>query len=282
MPFEEGDIIHRGQIVARIDPTPFQQAFHQSQAQLGVQTANLKKLLVGTRPEQVAQLQANVVQQQVLLNNASELLAKDQAVVMKGAVSWQDYQNALDQRNAAAARLEAAKQALLEGIHGPIKEEIQAARASEKAANAAKAQSATQLSYVQIMAPSDGIVQTRVREPGSIVAPGDPVYTIALLTPKWVQTYLEEPDLGRVKPGMRAQVFTDTAPKQAIIAQIGYISPIAEFTPKNVETVNQRTALVYPMRVVVRDPQNILRQGMPVTVRIQTGISRNTERHSHD
>ena len=274
MPVEEGTLVKTGQLLGQLDAVPFQQALNQNQAQLGIQSANLAKLLAGTRAEVIAQGRDTVTAREVDLANAQTLLNKEQAASSVGAVSRQDYENALAQRNAAAAQLQVAKQSLLQSIHGPVKEDIQFARANVKASQVAISQAQTQLNYVQLFAPANGIVQTRVREPGGVVNAGETVYTLALTSPKWVQTYLEEPDLGRVKPGMKARIYTDTDPTHPLNGQVGFMSPVAEFTPKNVETHNLRTELVYPMRVVVTDPQNVLRQGMPVTVRIQTDIAR--------
>jgi HlyD family secretion protein len=96
-----------------------------------------------------------------------------------------------------------------------------------------------------------------------------PVFTMALLQPVWVRTYVSEAYLGKVRPGMKARVFTDSSPDKPYEAWIGYVSPVAEFTPKNVETPELRTSLVYRMRVYVKNPGRTLRQGMPVTVRIK-------------
>jgi HlyD family secretion protein len=274
MPYEEGTPVHSGQLLAQLDAVPFQQALNQNVAQLGVQSANLAKLLAGTRVEVIAQSKATVAEREINLANAEAILVKNKAASQIGAVSKQDYENALTQHHLAVAQLQSARQALAEAVNGPVPQDIRASRANLKVAEAAIAQSRTQLRYVQLFAPSDGMVQTRVREPGAVVNQGETVYTLALSTPKWVQTYLEEPDLGRVKPGLKAKVYTDTDPNHPFEGQVGYISSVAEFTPKNVETKNLRTALVYPMRVMVIDPKNSLRQGMPVTVRIQTGLSR--------
>ena len=96
-----------------------------------------------------------------------------------------------------------------------------------------------------------------------------PVYTMALLDPVWVRTYAPEPDLGKIHPGMKAQIFTDSFPGRAYDGWIGFISPVAEFTPKTVETPELRTSLVYRLRVYVHNPDNSLRQGMPVTIRLK-------------
>jgi len=274
MPMEEGTVVKRGQIIGWLDPVPYQQSLNQNTAQLGVQTANLSKLRVGTRPEVLAQLRATVAEREINLANANALLTKNQAASSVGAISRQDYQNALTQRNAAQAQLQNAKQTLLEAVHGPQIQDIEAAQANVAVTRAAIASARTQLKYTQLLAPADGIIQTRVREPGAVVNAGETVYSLALVSPKWIQTYLEEADLGRVKPGLKVKIFTDTDAKHPFDGQVGYMAPTAEFTPKNVETHNLRTELVYPMRVLVTDPKNGLRQGMPVTVQIQTGVPR--------
>ncbi len=126
----------------------------------------------------------------------------------------------------------------------------------------------TALADTAIAAPADGTILTRIREPGAIVGAGASVYTLALDRPVWVRAYVAEPDLGRVHPGQRALVYTDSRPDAPYPGQIGFVSPTAEFTPKSVQTTELRTDLVYRLRVVVGEPDDGLRQGMPVTVRI--------------
>ena len=83
-----------------------------------------------------------------------------------------------------------------------------------------------------------------------------------------MRAYIGESSLGRIHPGAKVQVYTDTHPDKPYAGQVGYISPRAEFTPKTVETKELRTALVYRLRIVVTNPDEALRQGMPVTVRL--------------
>jgi HlyD family secretion protein len=116
-------------------------------------------------------------------------------------------------------------------------------------------------------------VLSRVREPGAIVAPGETAYTLSLDRPVWVRAYVQEPELGLIRPGQDVQVLTDTRPERPYHGQIGFISPVAEFTPKSVETPELRTDLVYRLRVVIEDADPGLRQGMPVTVRIPGGAA---------
>lgn len=128
---------------------------------------------------------------------------------------------------------------------------------------------ATQLADAELRAPSDGIILTRVRESGAIVAQGATVYSLALNNPVQVQTHIDEPNLGRVYPGQKVSVLTDSG--NVYEGRVGFISPQAEFTPKNVETTQLRTDLVYRLRVIVDRSDNGLRQGMPVTVKIWLG-----------
>lgn len=108
------------------------------------------------------------------------------------------------------------------------------------------------------------MIQARVREPGAVVAAGELVYLLALTAPVWVRTWVAEPELGRVRPGMPAEVRTDGG--ASYLGQVGFVSPVAEFTPRTVETRELRTSLVYRVRVVVPEPGPDLRLGMPVTV----------------
>jgi HlyD family secretion protein len=101
-----------------------------------------------------------------------------------------------------------------------------------------------------------------------MASPQRPVFTLAITDPKWVRAYVTEADLGRVRPGMAATLHTDSHPNQPLAGRVGYISSVAEFTPKTVQTEELRSSLVYEIRVLADDPEDRLRLGMPVTVRI--------------
>ncbi len=122
-----------------------------------------------------------------------------------------------------------------------------------------------------LYAPDNGVIQERILEPGDMASPQRPVYTLAMTDPLWVRVYVKESDLGRIRPGMRAEVSTDSYPGKRYEAWLGYISPTAEFTPKSVETTEIRSSLVYQARIFVCNPQGELRLGMPSTVTIALG-----------
>jgi HlyD family secretion protein len=124
------------------------------------------------------------------------------------------------------------------------------------------------LSDCVLVAPSDGVIITRAVEPGAIVSAGPTVYCLALNEPIWARAYIDEPELGRIYPGMRALVYTDATPDKPYEGQIGFISAIAEFTPKTVQTRELRSDLVFRLRVIIKNPDRYLRQGMPVTIRL--------------
>ena len=147
------------------------------------------------------------------------------------------------------------------------------AEAEYNAAAANKNYLKNQLDYTKLYAPDDGIIMTRIHERGATVAKGQSVYTMAKIKPVWVRAYVNETDLGNIKYGQKVNVYTDTVnlktgKKREYKGQIGYISPTAEFTPKTVQSTDIRTNLVYRIRVYISDIDEYLRQGMPVTIKI--------------
>ena len=138
--------------------------------------------------------------------------------------------------------------------------------AQVKADEAALAFADEALGDAELYAPADGVIRERILEPGDMASPLTPVFTLALTDPVWVRAYLPERALGKVKSGMRAMISTDSFPGKSYAGWIGNVSPTAEFTPKNVETPELRTRLVYRMRVFACNPEGELRLGMPATV----------------
>lgn len=130
-----------------------------------------------------------------------------------------------------------------------------------------------QLDYTKLYAPQDGIITTRAQEKGAFVNASQIVFVMSLNNPVWVRTYIKETDLGNIKYGQKAHIFTDTTDpktkkKKEYEGYIGYISPVAEFTPKTVQTEDLRVDLMYRIRVYIYKTDEYLRQGMPVTIKI--------------
>jgi HlyD family secretion protein len=264
---DEGDSLKAGEVLARLDAEPYQKEVDEARAQAAALQARLQLLEAGNRPQEIAQAQAMVREREVTAENAERLFKRQQELLASKAVSVQDRDDAEARAREAAARLKSAREqlALLEAGFRP--EEIAQAKADLRRAEAALASSELRLGDTTLKAPSDGIVLTRAQEPGAMLQAGTTVLTISLIQPVWVRAYVPEPELGRIHPGCKVQVYTDSQPNKGYAGQVGYISPRAEFTPKNVETPELRTSLVYRLRIVIEQPDEGLRQGMPVTVK---------------
>ncbi len=191
-----------------------------------------------------------------LNSNASVKYSRNVPLCAEGTVSKQDCDDLRNAKDTSASAIEASV-------------------ASSKVAR-------KNLHDSRIYAPADGIITTRAQEPGAVVAQDQVVYTIAKMKPVWIRAYVSEKDLGNVKYGMKAKVLTDainpkTGKNREYTGWVGYISPVAEFTPKTVQTQDLRTDLVYRIRVYVYDIDEYLRQGMPVTVKVKL-INNNEKR----
>ncbi|HSH26657.1 MAG TPA: secretion protein HlyD [Wenzhouxiangella sp.] len=269
MAFDEGDAVNAGQVMAQLDAEPYRERLEAAQAERAAAQAELDKLRRGNRPQEIEQAQEAVNRAQAGYSEANRNFERQAALLESGASSQRTVDAARAARDQAAASLASARSALALAEEGFRREDIAAGQARLAAAEAALAQARTALADTELVAPAAATVIARVREPGSMVASATPVYSLSLRDPVYVRAYISEPDLGRIEPGASVRVYTDSS-DQAYHGQVGFISPRAEFTPKTVETADLRTDLVYRLRVVVADADQGLRQGMPVTVDIDT------------
>ena len=263
---EEGERVQAGQVLARLDTDLLEAETDRIRAQLAQQEATLQRLERGYRSEEIAGARADAAAAAALAENARINLHRVEAMRSSNAISQKELDNARGTYRNAAAKHKAAREQLALVSAGYREEEIMAQRAVVAATRASLQQAIIHLNDAELKAPQDGIVLTRAREAGAIVDTGQTVYTLSLVNPVWLRVYVDEPRLGRIRPGMRVEAETDAAPGRRFAGHVGYIAPAAEFTPKNVETYEVRTSLVYRIRVQVEDPDNIMRQGMPVRV----------------
>ncbi|WP_316976279.1 HlyD family efflux transporter periplasmic adaptor subunit [Shumkonia mesophila] len=266
---EEGTTVGKGQLLATLDAATYMAEVDAAEAQVAAQKAVLDRLLAGSRSQEIQKARADVAAIQADLEDALSTLKRTQKLAREDFASQQKLDSDRARVDGAKARLKAAEQALDLAIQGPRNEDIVEARAQMEAQKAALALAMQRLDYTRLLAPAGGIVKTRIVEPGAVVLAQTPVYVLALTDPVWARTYVAGPDLGRVYPGMKAELFTDSTPGKAYAGWVGHVSPVAEFTPKTVETREIRSSLVYRVRVYVGNPDNGLRQGMPVTIRLK-------------
>jgi HlyD family secretion protein len=268
---QEGDRVRSGQVLARLDVGRLHPRIARAEAQVAAQTEALRRLKNGSRPEEIAQARANWDSARADAENAQsqyERLAGISHVSGSRAVSQLDLDAARANLRVAQARLENVRKALQLTIAGPREEDVAQGKAQLDEANAELALLLRQLADAELVAPTAAVVRSRLLEPGEMATPQRPVFSLALTDPKWVRVYVSESDLGRLKPGMAANIRIDGFPDQPLEGWVGFISSMSEFTPKSVQTEELRTNLVYEVRVFVKDPQDVLRLGMPATVHL--------------
>ncbi|WP_431221839.1 HlyD family efflux transporter periplasmic adaptor subunit [Serratia sp. L9] len=270
---EEGDQVHAGQVLARLDTQALEIQKSQAQARLDAQKQTVLEQQAGARPEEIAQAKAQLASAQAQWVRAQEDISRVQRIATstggKG-ISRQELDVAQSNLRIAQAsvRERQANLALME--KGVRSEQRAATTAQVRALQADLELLQYRISQAELRAPVDAVVRSRLQEPGDMTSAQKAVYTLALSEPKWVRVWVAESDLGRVKSGMPASILTDAFPDKAVTGQVGYISSVAEFTPKSVQTEELRTHLVYEVRIVVSDAENVLRMGQPATVRIHT------------
>jgi membrane fusion protein PltH len=266
---QEGDRVREGQVLALLDTGRLRPQLDQAQAQADAQAAVVRRLRNGSRPQEIAQARANLALAQADARQAQDNYRRVQQVFQSSggrAVSRQDLDNAKAQWDVAQAKVAVSRKALELAVIGPRQEDIAQAQAMLEADEANVALLQQELADAALKAPLAAVVRSRVAEPGDMASPQKTAFTLAITDPKWVRAYVSEGDLGRVHAGMAATVQVDSFPGRRFDGWVGFISPVAEFTPKAVETPDLRSSLVYQVRVFVKDPQDDLRLGMPATV----------------
>ena len=269
---QEGAKVTRGQILARLDTSRLRPEAATAEAVLEAQQAVVDRLHHGSRPQEIAQAQANVASAKADHVNAAQQWTRLNALTSLTtgrAISEQDLESAKAAMDSAMAHLSAAEKSLDMSKIGPRKEDIAQGEAQLRA-NASQLQLMLQeLADSDLVSPCDAVVRSRLLEPGEMATPQRPVFSLSIVDPKWVRAYVSESELGKIHAGMSASVTTDSYPNRALSGWVGFISSVAEFTPKAVQTTELRSNLVYEVRVFVHDPRDELRLGMPATVLLE-------------
>lgn len=274
---EEGDRVKRGDIIANLDRRDTELQLARVRAERQTADAQLRLLLAGSRPEDIrqAQAQAEAAQTEAAaaraeLQAAETDLGRFESLLRANAGSQKQRDDAKARVDIARERvrgadegIRAAREALAKLRAGARPQEIDAARARVAAMDAQMAALEKSLEDARLVSPVDGIVTSKLADQGELVAPRTPVVVITDLDRAWANLFVPEPLIPRVKIGQPATLYTD-AGGQGIPGKVTFVSPKAEFTPRNVQTADERSKLVYRIKVSVDNREGILKQGMPV------------------
>ena len=268
---QEGDKVKAGELLATLNTNALQIQAKQAQAQLKAQQEAIVKQEVGARPEEITQARAQLASAQAELDKTNKNLQRLQILISSTdgrAISQQELDYAKSNQHSAEAAVRERQANLELIIKGARKEDREATKAQYEATKANLDLINYNLTQAELRAPVNAVVRARLQEVGDMTSAQKAVYTLALTNPKWIRVYVNEQDLSVIKMGENTQVIRDSNPDQPIKGTIGYISSVAEFTPKTVQTEEIRTTLVYEVRVYVNDPNDELKMGQPVTVKV--------------
>jgi len=267
-PFEEGDWVEKGQVLAKLDDEDLRNRLEVARATLLSARARLDKLLAGSRPEEIREAEAAVHQAQFDSENKQITFERMKSLHERGVIPRETYDNAETALKVAKATLQRAKENYQLVKEGPRKEDIDDARAQVEQARASLKLAETQFSYAVLYSPLSGVVLVKSGEIGEVVNPGTPILTLADIKNVWLKSYIPETDLGKVKWGQEVIVTTDLRPKKEYKGKISFISSQAEFTPKQIQTEKERVTLVYRIKIDIPNPDRELKPGMPADGKI--------------
>jgi membrane fusion protein YbhG len=269
LPIEEGQWVQPGAVLARLDTADYRQQLEMDEAAVQVQRTQLDLGLAGTRPQQLevarqalADARADLAQKQLDYTRA-ETLYREQV----GAQVARD--QAATNLKQAQATARSAQQQYDQALEGTRKEQLAVDRAQLVQAVQKADLSRVYLGYTTLRAPKAGVILVRDAELGEVVAPNTPVITLGDLDHVWLRAYVNETDLGRIHWGQPVTVRTDSYPGKVYHGRISFIASQAEFTPKSVQTFQERVTLVYRIKIDLENSNHELKPGMPADAEIQ-------------
>jgi HlyD family secretion protein len=278
---KEGDRVEPGQVVMTLDTRDVQLSIQRARAEQAAAEAQLRLVLAGAREEdiryaqsQVETARTDVAAARTELEAAEQDLARFESLLATNSGSRKQRDDAATRRDVARdrvaqaqSRVRTAEEALAKLRAGARPEEVDAARARVAAATAQIATLRKGLDDATVESPVGGIVTEKLVEVGEVIPPRAPAIVVVDLDRAWADVFVPEPSVPHLRIGQSATVFTD-AGGPGIDGTIGYISPTAEFTPRNVQTAEERSKLVYRIRINVDNTDGVLKQGMPVEAEI--------------
>jgi HlyD family secretion protein len=265
----EGDLVHAGDELAHLDRTETEARRAQAEAQVAAARALLEQLERGFRSEEVAQGEAARDGARQRLADAERDLDRTRQLQEAGAVSREALDKAQLACDLAQSQATQAEEQLRLLRAGTRREQVEAQRAQLAQAEAASRAIDAALANLSIRAPFDGVITVRHREPGEIVPAGSAVLTLMNRDDRWVRVFVPETRLGAVRLGQAATLTSDSDRHKTYRGEVVFIASEAEFTPKTVQTQEERVKLVYAVKVrITGDPDFALKPGLPVDVRL--------------
>lgn len=263
----EGDRVEVGRVLALLDRREWEADLASLEAGVEQSRARLAELERGARPRELARAEAAVRSAREVLDDRMRDAERARRLHDGGAISLEAMQKTETAATLARAALDEARESLELLREGPRSEQIEAQRAQLRQTEARLARARLRIENAEIAAPFDGVVAVRHREPGETAGAGAPVLTLRNLADRWVRIYVAGDQVGRVRLGQSAEIRSDTHPDRRYSGEVAFIGSEAEFTPRNVQTTEERIRLVYPVRVrITGDPEVDLKPGIPVDV----------------
>ncbi len=282
---DEGDAVTEGQLLATLEKADQKLGTARAEAALAQAQARLAELEAGSRTQEVegarAELDRSLAAEktaEVQLNQAKDDFDRYAALFHEGGISRKEYDlyttryaAARNSRTEAQARIKGAREQLSLVQAGPRKEIIDQARAQVQVATETLNLARQQEKDTELFSPMNGIVLSKAAEPGEYLNPASPVLTVGDTAHPWLRAFVREKDLGRIALNGKADVTTDAFPRKIYPGRISFLSSQAEFTPKAVQTFEERVKLVYRIKIRVENPDGQLKPGMPADARIEPG-----------
>ncbi len=269
---DEGTVVQPGQEIAQVETTDTRLALQAARAERALADAELRLRLAGSRVEDVREAAAQLTRAEADLAGAQKDLDRMEGLLAAGSGTGKARDDARTRRDLAAASLTAAGERLSRLKAGSRPEEVEAARARLAAVDARMAQLDQQLRDALIASPVGGMVTEKLAEVGELLARGTGIVVVSDLPNAWLNAYVTEPDLSRLRLGQDAEVVTDDGQRRP--GKLAFVASRAEFTPKNVQTRDERVKLVYRIKVSLDNQDGLFKPGMPSTARLQPAAGR--------
>ena len=271
---DEGEIVKKDEVLVKLDTASLEKSLEELNEKIFASKLELSKLQTGYRQEEILEAKAAMEEAIENLNKTKDTYNRQTNLFKTKSTSEENFTISQLNYKQALATLDKAKALYELRKNGYRDEDIKIQESNLKSLEIQAEKLKIDLNDSIIKAPVDGVILTRFKEIGAITNAGESIFEIAKTDEFWVRAYIDEKNLGNIKPGLKMSIQTDSR-SENYEGVIGFISPVAEFTPKNIETQELRADLVYSFRVIVKNPDDKIRQGMPVTLKIAQNNANN-------